>query len=107
MPTSASLLSEQRVWQPIETAPKGGTAVDLWVSTPHTLPSGRRVTDARWLDGKWREWIEYDDEFDGELDGDPDAQKWFDHVGWTAAIETDACRATHWMYPPAPPESGK
>lgn len=101
------MVDDREKWQPIETAPEDGTPVDLWVSIPHAPLEGRRVTDALWLDGKWREWIEYDDQFDGELDGCPDAQKWFAQVGWTAAIETSACSATHWMPIPAPPESGQ
>lgn len=39
-------------WQPMQTSPKDGSPVDLWVR----LADGRgfRVTDARWLRRKWR-----------------------------------------------------
>jgi hypothetical protein len=38
------------MWQPIETAPKDGTTVDLW-SGHHQ----RRWADCCWNDGKW--WV--------------------------------------------------
>lgn len=48
-------------WQPIETAPKDGTLVDLWLpGLPNpafpdaltTCPAGRE-TNCRWQDGRW------------------------------------------------------
>ena len=45
------------MWQPIETAPKDGKALDLWVVCTDSAwrPDGEcaRVTDARWSNGKW------------------------------------------------------
>lgn len=35
-------------WQTIGTAPKDGTAVDLWRGA-----NSSRLTDAYWRDGKW------------------------------------------------------
>lgn len=62
-------------WQPIETAPRDGTAVDLWWVN-------RRLTDCRWSS------VEYST-------GVP----W----GWMNAIHGRIIRATHWMPLPAPP----
>lgn len=44
-----------RLWQPIETAPRDGTAVDLWVHWPEH-GEDRRVCDAHWnaADGEWQ-----------------------------------------------------
>lgn len=37
-------------WRPIESAPKDGGEVDLWAD-------GKRVTNARFLDGEWKAWM--------------------------------------------------
>lgn len=34
-------------WQPIETAPKDGTVIDIWTET------GFRITDVWWDGGTW------------------------------------------------------
>jgi hypothetical protein len=36
-------------WQPIETAPRDGTEIDLWAS-------GRRWADCHWHLGEWLRW---------------------------------------------------
>lgn len=78
-------------WQPIETAPKDGTAIDLW--------AGRRIFDARW---RCDSWVHADD---------PECYTW-----WAPEPEPFGCgveweeqrigvEPTHWMHVPARPEA--
>jgi hypothetical protein len=69
-------------WQPIETAPKDGTEIDLWVKAPPTQLSGGsygRVPDCWFAFDEWRTW----DVFEGE----------------TVTVNN----VTHWMPRPEPP----
>ncbi len=75
-------------WQPIETAPKDGTRVDLWVRDHYctfTDSSHGRVANARFENGKWH---------------DP-------HMEWGNGGPLGMCaRPTHWMpIPAAPPRT--
>lgn len=91
-------------WQPIETAPRGGAPVDLWVHRPGTIPDGLRVTDAYWLAGAWREFAPWDEDFfEADDADDAEGRKWFPEIGQTIPVETSICKATHWMPLPAPP----
>lgn len=65
-------------WQPIETAPKDGTNILLFI--PEWRPEYQRVV------GHWGR------SFFGE--------KWFDNVGMKAL----SCRPSHWMPLPEPPK---
>lgn len=84
---AAAIRSAGPQWQPIESAPKDGTVIDLWCRAPGLSAGPARVPDCWYSDGRW--W-RYDNEH-----GD------------------DQCRsrvhnATHWMplpAPPAPPEA--
>lgn len=72
-------------WQPIETAPKDGTEIDLWTAC------GERVVSARWktdgyLAGNWVFWC---------MDGSGPTE-----------LERVHCTATHWMPLPKPPAAG-
>lgn len=67
-------------WMPIETAPKDGTIVDLFID-------GGRLADCKFLDGAWHYWTEY-----GEYQYDPDYRR----IDWKH-------EATHWMPLPEPP----
>ena len=70
-------------WQPIETAPKDGTPIDLWgVNHLHPAKIGRRATNVTW--GRIRDWMgnERDDWQHGQ---------------------TEDFEPTHWMHSPAPP----
>lgn len=88
---------EAALWQPIESAPKEGTVIDLWVPE-WFLDSPQRVTDCSWrsarvpFSGRIAEgWFRPNDEFGSEdvwLPDDPDNQP----------------GPTHWRYPPAPPK---
>jgi hypothetical protein len=68
-------------WQPIETAPKDGWAVDLW----HTRDG--RITDAQWRGDRWEVW---------ELD--------YDGAGGYVRVDSPG-HITHWMRVLAPTES--
>jgi hypothetical protein len=60
-------------WKPIETAPKDGTAVDLWIDF-------RRITDAYWRKG-------------------PMGEGWH----YASGEGMDDSQPTHWMPLPPPP----
>lgn len=79
-------------WQPIATAPKDGTWVDLWITSPHS-PEGWRATNCVWID----------------VD-DPR----FEYVGWASSddhrtpkgfLTNPMVIATHWMPLPEPPDA--
>lgn len=67
-------------WQPIETAPKDGTEVDVWVADG--TGGGYRIADAYWCASRerWR--------FNGQIHD----------IAWTDD-------PTHWMPLPSPPLS--
>ena len=67
-------------WKPIETAPKDGTIVDLWVGS-------ERIADCYFEREAWRHWwIGGFDQMDSvKIDGEP----------------------SHWMQIPSPPEREK
>lgn len=67
----------RREWQPIETAPKDDTRIDV------CNQYGDRTTDVRWRDGAWRHWW---------LGG-------FDGMEWVKL----SIPPTHWMPVPVPP----
>lgn len=76
-------------WRPIETAPRDGTEVDLWVSGP----GARRVADCRWARPTLANWGDrYGD------DGDLPAQ-WVTRNGF--ALDRRNGIPTHWMPAPA------
>lgn len=75
-------------WQPIETAPRNGTIVDVWLGDAeeedidfYCSPGTRRACDWSWRDGKWRPHIR--------------------GLSLTVFVQP-----THWMPLPAPPEPG-
>ncbi|WGR59952.1 DUF551 domain-containing protein [Paracoccus ferrooxidans] len=71
-----------RDWQPIETAPRDGTKIDLWTGY------NERIADSMWLNG--RGWV-----FWG-TDG-------FESPGWEKVFPAP----THWMPLPQPPEDAR
>ena len=82
-------------WQGIESAPKDGSYIDLWVNTEY---GGHRVTDCKWGISDWNttglgQWIFLDrDESETHRDA------WHD-VFYVYGVDS----MTHWMpLPPAP-----
>ena len=75
-------------WQPIETAPKDGTVIDVWLASTREWrpPDGEaaRCPDVKWMDG--RGWCCFDDE-----------------EGSWLSIEDRYWSVTHWMPIPSPP----
>lgn len=78
-------------WQPIETAPKDGTEIDVWEfchnpdwrPNRHGLASGYRVTNVRWTNGRW----EY----------------YFDRDGEWIEAPAEHYTISHWLAIPGPP----
>lgn len=94
-------------WQPIETAPRDGTIIDLWLVS-NGNPGGFRVTDCRrsYDAGKWPDvWVRNGSRFvnlswyyhDGDYCLLPGNDPHPEAFAWT--------RATHWMPRPAAPLS--
>lgn len=82
-----------REWQPIETAPKDGTSVDLWVAKldgDGKVYEHERIPDALW-DVRKLTWCVFDA---------PDGT----FGNWPVVSEGKrSTRATHWMPLPEPP----
>jgi hypothetical protein len=72
-------------WQPIETVPKNGTIVDLWIQLPGSQ-TGYRVAGAEWLDGEWKHY----------------SLPEFGHSLELCRLDWQHC-ITHWMPLPKPP----
>jgi hypothetical protein len=79
-----------RVWMPIDTAPKNGTEVDIWV----TGPGARRISDCRWgkpsRDVNWMSGC--------QMDSSP---QWITRSG--CGLDPRNGKPTHWMPLPPPP----
>lgn len=71
-------------WQPIETAPKDGTFIDVWCSGLHN-PAGARETDAYWDGTQWM-------------------CKMFERGGPFTVGFYVTDKPTHWMPLPPPPQ---
>ena len=83
-------------WQPIDTAPKDGTVVDLWVVV--TFLKGDDVRASRYPDCQWERgrWF------------DPYGGPSYDHTGeYLVDDEHQTTRITHWMPAPAGPVEEK
>lgn len=85
----AALVSKSG-WQPIETAPKDGTRIDLW------MPSGRRVPNCFW--GKPEHSC---GEYEGYCDSCPDHDGWIDSEDFMSGYTDE--EPTHWMPLPSSP----
>ncbi len=89
-PQRPSTSSKQQAtsWQPIETAPKGGAIIDLWVMFPD---GGHRWADARWMEAGEHSCI-------GPAD-------WCSREKYPLHAFTEKPVATHWMPLPPPPSA--
>lgn len=78
-------------WQPIDTAPKDGTEVFLYVPGDSLHPTAGRY--------KTREY--FSEEYD-----DPDYQEegWYWSFGYPSDFHQEVLTPTHWMPLPEPPE---
>lgn len=84
-------------WQPIETAPKDGTVIDVWEfchdpkwrpnPDEHGMHNGWRLTNVKWLDDTWKEY-------------DADWPRW-------VPCSNEYYTISHWMPLPGPPEPTK
>lgn len=81
-------------WRPIESAPRDGTEVDLWIVTDDL--KGFRQPECVWRDGAWYDAILEDDRIDAPWDDGTDFHG-------RRPMRT----ATHWMPLPEPPEPSK
>lgn len=70
-------------WEPIETAPKNGTVVDLWIAAEGCQ---FRAPDFKFCNGRW----------EGKTSDEP--LKWH--------YMNARMHPTHWMLPPEPPSTG-
>lgn len=77
-------------WKPIESAPKDGTEVDLWMSI------GVRIANCRWASPSHANW--------GDRHGCDDdlPEGWMTRSG--CALDRRNGKPTHFMTPPAPPQ---
>lgn len=89
-------------WQPIETAPKDGTAIDLWIvgadstvdfyAVNATKVRAKPVRHGRAPDFRWAH-------------KPPNAPNWYPVGGLGYPLSPDVI-PTHWMPHPAPPKDG-
>ncbi len=87
-------------WQPIETAPKDGSVIDLWVTCQS---DARRVPDAYWS----HEGFQYGPVRQDGKPGWAAANMGYDGCDGYADDPEDGQRATHWMpLPPSPNKDG-
>lgn len=73
-------------WMPIETAPRDGEWIDVWVVNPDRTGGGSRSANVRWSDDAWRETNGFS------------VEGFFD-----AVTNIPLIRVSHWMPLPAPP----
>lgn len=79
-------------WQPIETAPKDGTKVDLFICVPDLKNQGSLIPAARitdcWFSEENNRWEHYE-------------KKWYGDVVWAKIFGDDVI--THWKSLPESP----
>lgn len=83
-------------WQPIDTAPKDGTTIDLWIMTQW---GSFRLPDCKWGVSDWHRAGEEGWIFERRDDSEPHRDAWND-VCYVYGEENP----THWMPLPEPPK---
>ncbi len=83
-------------WQPISTV-SGIGPVDLWIRNPALLGDGYRVVDCIYRDGRWWNPVDFDQDYDAELDGPYQQAQFPDASGFFEPVETPIVKASHWM----------
>lgn len=81
-------MKDEMGWRPIDTAPKDGTVIDLWVDWPDR--EGGRLANAKWTD---------DHASKGKIGFD-----WIGPDRFPLAAYVAKPKATHWMPLPSPPQ---
>ena len=91
LPQAAAKVVQEREWQPIETAPKDGTVIDLWVSGEF---------EGRYAGCFWGKPLHCCGEYGRHCDSE-----WHDlPVGWVTDFNEPLTELpTHWMPPPDAP----
>lgn len=89
------------VWQPIETAPKDGTAVDLWIvgdddTVDFYSPGAKKIKGKPLRHGRATDFA-----WDHRP---PNKPNWYQVGGLTGFPLSPEVRATHYLLPPPPPE---
>lgn len=77
-------------WQPIETAPKDGTEILVYVRGDSLFPTAAAYKSARYFDKEY---------------GDPDYMEegWYWAFGYPSDFHEGTIEPTHWMPMPEPP----
>lgn len=92
-------------WQPIDTAPKDGTVVDIWLvdekgegwREPNAYWVIQRALDSYRSDSGTRDgWFAPNNDYDGDAG-------WADEPEWSSRDGIRFVRATHWMPVPGAP----
>lgn len=90
-------------WQPIETAPKDGTPIDIWLTT--IFKDGRETTAERVADVKWEALHQAGYKKPEKYGWGVWNDEWAEYFGIEGAGASCDSTATHWMPLPAPPRS--